>query len=171
MKLIHVSIPEYQKGPDLNLNSIAKQIDKSLTNNFNNQKIVLRAISSANHVITKEKLIEIIKNSGTDRYDPALSGDRYENIGNKSIDFFGRTLEVKPNKKMSIFVLKGFHIYGAQFHKRESEKMDIWLVYDRTKLKSVLHYYERNKGGKRDGYIFKNQADKLLALLGVIVIE
>jgi hypothetical protein len=44
------------------------------------------------------------------------------------------------------------------------------IIYDRFKLKKVLHKYKGRKDTKRDGFIFKNQENKKEALLGIIKI-
>lgn len=168
---IQIHCPDYVLNNTLDLEKVSKCIDQALVKNFPGQKIVLRTLSSSDHDMTRSKLLKIIEQSGSDRYNPALPGDRYENAQNKHIDLFGRTCTVQPDRELSKKLLEGFHIYGAKFHGRPAPKMDIWLVYDRSKLKSVLHYYERYKVYKRDGYVFKDPAHKPEALLGILVIQ
>ncbi len=164
---VRVAIPEYDLN-NLDVHAVARKIDQALVDNFNGQKIVLRAVSPSAHDRSKAQLVADILKNGTDRYDPDRVGDRYENIDKKHIDFFGRVCVVKPGKYLSLFILKGFHVWVPKDHKHN--KMDIWLVYDRSKLKSVMHMYEKYKVLKRDGYVFKEPAKKAEALLGVIEI-
>lgn len=166
--VFRVSCPDYLLGDKLDLKKVGRCIDEVLIRNFPNQRIVLRTLSSSDHSVRKARLLEIIEQTGTDRYDPKRKGDRYENAESKQIDLFGRTCTVSPGKPLSKALLQGFHIYGAKFHGRPSPKMDIWLVYDRDKLKSVLHYYERYQVYKRDGYVFKDPRHKNQALLGIL---
>lgn len=168
--IIELSCPAYKIGDDLDLNEVSKVIDGVLVDNFSSKKVVLRAISSSDHQRSKEELARLIEQTGSDRYDPTRAGDRYKNIENKQIDLFGQTKVISKESSLSLSLLKGFHIYGAEFHGRPSPKMDVWLVYDRSKLKYVSHYYEKAGAMKRDGYIFKDQDNKPQSLLGVIVI-
>lgn len=171
MKIVKVKIAEYDTSKELNLKEISKKIDRALVKNFDGQKVILRAVSSEAHDKSQSELVDVIKKLGTDRYDPVKKGDRYDNVQDKQIDLFGQTKEIKPGKNLSIFLLKGFHIYGQKFHKKPSNKMDIWMVYDRSKLKYVTHFYEKYMVMKRDGYIFKNPNNKAGALLGILVIN
>lgn len=164
---ITIKVPEYQLN-NVDVHAVARKIDLALVDNFNGQKIVLRAVSSSAHERSKTQLIADILKNGSDHYDPHRVGDRYENVDKKHIDFFGRVCTVKPGKYLSLFILKGFHIWVPKDHKHN--KMDIWLVYERSKLKSVLHMYEKYKVLKRDGYVFKDPGAKQDALLGVIEI-
>lgn len=169
--IISVACPAYKIDDTLNLKEVGKCIDQVLVQNFANKRIVLRAISSEEHTISQSELIKKIETLGFDRYDPDRTGDRYKNIASKKIDFFGRNCIVKEGKRLSLPLLEGFHIYGAKFHQKPSSKMDIWLVYDRDKLKVVMHQYAEQPNIKRDGYIFKNPDDKPAALLGVLRIN
>ncbi|MBP7807212.1 hypothetical protein KA047_01815 [Candidatus Saccharibacteria bacterium] len=162
---VRVAIPEYELN-NLDVHAVARKIDQALVDNFNGQKIVLRAVSSSAHERSKEQLITDILQNGTDRYDPNRAGDRYENVDKKHIDFFGRVCTVKPGKYLSLFILKGFHVWVPKNHKHN--KMDIWLVYDRSQLKSVMHMYPQHMILKRDGYVFKDSSHKEQALLGII---
>ena len=171
MKIVQVSIPEYDTSEELDLKSISKCIDRVLVDNFKDKKVILRAVSSEAHKMSQTELVEIIKKIGFDRYDPVRKGDRYDNVHDKQIDLFGQTKIIQAGKDLSIFILKGFHIYGQKFHKKPSNKMDIWMVYDRTKLKYVTHFYEKYMVMKRDGYVFKDPNNKPNALLGIIVIN
>lgn len=171
MKIVRVNIPEYDTSTELNLKSISKQIDAALIKNFDGKKVILRAVSSQAHDKSQAELVEVIKKLGFDRYDPIRKGDRYDNVHDKKIDLFGQTKVIESGKDLSIFILKGFHIYGQKFHNKPSNKMDIWMVYDRSKLKYVTHFYEKYMVMKRDGYIFKDQINKPDALLGILVIQ
>lgn len=171
MKLIRLDVPEYSDNEQLNLSSIASVIDASLLQHFAGKKILLRTLSSRDHAISKEELIKTIMKRGTDRYDPEIKGDRYDNVEGKQIDLFGRICTVKQGNLMSKSLIKGFHIHGAQYHGRPSPKMDIWLVYDRVQLRAISFQPVGHDGKKRDGYIFKNPEDKPAALLGVIVVN
>ena len=171
MKIIHIDIPEYNNNPNIDLKKIASKIDNALTNNFLDKKILLRTVSSSSHDINTAELINLIVKTGTDRYDPTIKGDRYDNKEKKRIDLFGRICTVKPGTLMSRSLLEGFHIYGAEFHKKPSARMDIWIIYDRQKLKSVRFTPKGSNQIKGDGYVFKEHTNMPQTLLGLIVIK
>lgn len=171
MKIVKISIPEYDTSKELDLRTISKRIDKALVDNFSGSKVILRAVSSQAHDMSQVELIEAIKKLGFDRYDPIRKGDRYDNIEGKQIDVFGRICSIKEGNLMSKSLVDGFHVYGAKFHGKPSGKMDIWLLYDRTKMTAVSFHPTGYKDLKRDGYIFKDQNNKPDALLGIIVIQ
>lgn len=173
MKYVNVDIPAYAVDEGLSWKKIAivgREIDRALVDNFAGKKVVLRAISSLDHTLGRDELIEKIKSGGTDRHDSTIAGDRYENIEGKRIDLFGRTVTISSGKKLSRFLLAGFHVWVPKTGYKQ-RKMDIWLVYDRSKLKSVLHSYEKYHINKRDGYVFIDPGKKAEALLGMLVIK
>jgi len=169
--IISIECPEYIVDDQLDLANIGKCIDKSLVETFDGKKIVLRTISSQDHDMSKDELLSLIEREGYDRYDPERSGDRYENVANKHIDFFGRDCIVAAGKKLSQPLLEGFHIYGAELHGKPANKMDIWLIYDRSKLKGIHHKYKDRDDSKRDGYAFIDPGSKSDALLGILEIK
>jgi hypothetical protein len=173
VKIVEISMPEYvvqSKYSAKQLAALARKLDLSLVKYFNGRKIVLRAVSSERHSRTKVSLLKHIKTTGTDRYDLSQAGNGYLNKEGRLIDLFGRMVIVRPGKFLSLSLFKGFHWWvpkkGFQ-HKR----MDIWLVYDRSKLKSVLYTHSKHNVQSRDGYVFKDPDNKPAALLGLITID
>ncbi len=171
MKIVKVKIAEYDTSKELNLKEISKKIDQALVKNFDGQKVILRAVSSEAHDMSQAELVEVIKKTGSDRYDPVKKGDRYDNIEGRQIDVFGRICTIKYGNLMSKSLVDGFHVYGAKYHGRPSAKMDIWLIYDRSKMTALSFHLIGYKDLKRDGYVFKDQDNKTDALLGIVVIQ
>jgi len=169
--IIKIDCPEYILDKHLDLKKVGQCIDRALVDHFDGKKVVLRTLSSHEHKMSFAELIQKIEQLGYDRYDPERIGDRYSTIDGKHIDFFGRPCVVSSNKTLSLPLLEGFHIYGARFHGRPFAQRNIWLVYDRLALKSVMHMDENGGRVKRDGYVFKNPENKPKALLGILVIE
>jgi uncharacterized ferredoxin-like protein len=166
--IIDVNCPNYTLDDNLDLGAVAARIDNALFENFEGKDVVLRAISSAAHTMPKEKLVSLIEKTGYDRYDPEREGDRYENINNKHIDFFGLACKAQRGNELALLLLEGFHIYGSRYHGRSSPKMDIWLVYDKSQLKEVVHQYEGRSDKKRDGFVFRDANAKPETLLGIL---
>ena len=116
---------------------------------------------------TVDELVEIIERDGTDRYDPARKGDRYENIQDKHIDLFGFRRKVTPRMQLFKDVVYGFYhsalgVYGRPI------RIDILAVYDAAQLKAVVHQYEGRAYKKRDGFVFRNPAHKRKASMGIM---
>ena len=89
MQIISVSAPDYKIDSEPNYRAIGKLIDDELKKHFMGRKILLRGIGSQEHPNkTVDELVQIIADTGTDRYDKYRVGDRYENTENKQIDLF-----------------------------------------------------------------------------------
>jgi len=57
----------YVVEPDLNLQEVGRCIDDILVMRFGGRKIVLRAVSSSEHNMSREELLKQIERLGTDR--------------------------------------------------------------------------------------------------------
>lgn len=133
--------------------------------------IVLRGIASSEHPdTTADQLIQIIQKTGTDHYDPQRKGDRYENVEGKQIDLFGTLATVSPTSQIADIIIYGFYHSAIGVHGRPM-KIDVFTVYDATKLAQVPHRYEGRDDVKDDGFIFTDPGNKVGALLGVIQVE
>ena len=167
----NIKIPKVYWENKPNFEKISKKIDNCLEKHFLGKKVAIRVLSSEEHKGRSiNDIIKIIKRLGHDRYDPRRKGDRYENLDNHHIDFFA--LDFKINKKGPYFkdFLEPFYFWPI--HDRGKPiRIDIAIIYDRSKLKRVEHRYKgREKELKKDGFIFKDKNNKPEAILGVIKI-
>jgi hypothetical protein len=168
--IFEIHLPEYNVKTTPDHKSIGKKIDAIIIKNFLGDKIAIRGLGSQEHPSkTQDELIEIIKQQGIDRYDPKRRGDRYENIGNKKIDFFAIDRKITQKSRVSSYLIKPFYKYPPQFG-RVPIKVDILIIYDMAKLKRVVHQYEGRKDIKRDGFVFKDQNNKPDAIKAIIKI-
>lgn len=168
MKILSVAIPQYsvQKEPDHE--AIGRVVDTVIKENFLGQTVIVRGLSSTAHPgKTVDELVEIIKQEGTDRYDPERIGDRYENIKGKHIDLFAFRRKVTPTMKLFKDISWGFY-HGAKAIHGKPIRIDLLTIYDASQLNAVVHQYEGREDIKRDGFIFKNPEDKSAALLAVV---
>lgn len=166
-----VSLPDYQVQNEPNHAAIGKQVDDVLRQHFLGQTVVVRGISlSAHPNLSTNELIVKINQHGTDRYDPQNKGDRYENIGNKHIDFFAFRRKVTPRMQLFKDVSWGFY-HGAKKIHGAPVRIDLLLIYDSAQLKAVLHQYEGRPDKKRDGFVFKDSANKPAALRAILIIS
>lgn len=170
MKLIELMIPNYNVEAEPDYKLIGKLIDEELKKNFIGKDILLRGIGSQQHTgKSVDEVIDIIQRTGTDRYDAAKIGDRYENIENKHIDLFAFSATVKPDTELAWQVIYGFYHSAIAVH-GSPVRIDILTIYDATQMTEVAHQYEGRDDIKRDGFVFNDPANKQAALLGIIKI-
>jgi len=163
-----VSAPTYRIDSEPDHTAIGEKVDATIKQHFMGQTIVVRGISSSAHPgKSLDELIAIIKHEGTDRYDPDREGDRYENLQGKHIDLFAFRRKVTPTMQFFKDMTWGFYHGGIAIHGKPT-RIDLLLIYDAQKLKRVLHQYEGRDDKKRDGFAFKDPANKPAALLGIV---
>lgn len=165
-KVIHISCPEYN-FEDLNLEKVANCIDKALNDNFSNQDVVLRAIQSEKHDLSKSELIEKILDLGSDRFNV---NDRNEvKVNDRPIDFYGMRCKIEGS--ITLPNLEGFHKWKPKCLERPQRRADIWMIYDPKQLENVEYMHAMYHVPCRDGYLFKDIDKKPDALLGLLVID
>lgn len=170
MKLLTISLPQYTIDEEPDHKAIGKLVDEVIKENFVGQTVIVRGISSKEHSDKMlDQLIEIIKNKGTDRYDPERQGDRYENIRGKHIDLFAFRRKVTPKMELFKDISWGFY-HGAKAIHGKPVRIDLLSIYDASQLQAVVHQYEGRDDIKRDGFVFRQPENKPNALLGIIKI-
>jgi hypothetical protein len=165
-----IRVPEYKVDKKRDWKEIGSKIDAKIKKHFFGKRIGVRCLSSKDHGKPLKELIKLIRKHGTDRYNPKIKGDRYENLECKNIDLFA--LDFKVSKKSAIMekFIEPFYTWPLKFG-RKPIRLDLIVIYDRKKLKAVYHRYEgREKEIKRDGFVFKEPENKRAALLGMIEI-
>lgn len=169
MKPIYkISLPEYTLDEESDFDVLGKKIDAILKKHYFGQKVVVRALGSQEHSgKNAEELAKIIQETGTDRYDPNRKGDRYENIEQKHIDFFGMDFLITKSGEYFKFLLEPFYSYPPK-----PVRIDIAIIYDPEQLEVIEHQYEGREGEiKKDGFAFKDHDKKQDAVKGIILIE
>lgn len=168
MKYLELALPGYTIDKEPEHKAIGKPVDDLLKEHFMGETVVVRGVASSEHPdMTIDELIEIIRSAGTDRYDPSRTGDRYENIQGKHIDLFAFRRKITPRTELFKDITWGFY-HGAKTIHGKPMRIDILTVYDAALLKAVIHQYEGRDDIKRDGFVFKDPADKVGALRAVI---
>ena len=163
-----ISIPEYHVKTKPDSVFIGAKIDKIIKKHFLGQNIVIRCLGSQEHKgKTVKSLVKIIKNLGVDKYNTKRKGEKYENVENKHIDFFALDFKITQKGKYTENFIEPFYAYPKHDDK-SPVRIDIIIVYDLSKLKRVLHKYEGRTDIKRDGFVFKNPANKPDAIKGII---
>ncbi|MEI6480725.1 MAG: hypothetical protein WCO19_00290 [Candidatus Saccharibacteria bacterium] len=171
MKLIRINLPQYKIDELPDHEALGKIVDQELKKHFMGQSILVRGIASSEHPdITIEELIDTIKSTGTDRYDPTRKGDRYENIDNKHIDMFAFPHSVTEDSSIFEDVVYGFYHSAIGVHGKP-QRIDILTIYDATKMTKVVHQYEGRDDIKEDGYVFNDTKNRVDAILGIVRID
>lgn len=165
-------LPEYQVDQEPDHEAIGRKVDEFIKQHFLGQHVAIRCLGSCEHPgKTVDDVIEIIKQTGTDRYDSKRQGDRYENNEDRRIDFFAFDYEITKDSEI-------FHIFTWPFYhwciERSGKpvRIDIVTFYDPKKLEQVHFTYKgrENEGERSDGWVFKDQANKTDAVLGIVKI-
>jgi hypothetical protein len=166
--LVHtIDLPQYQVDSEPHYRAIGRIFDDELKNYFLGQSLVIRGIASSEHPgKTVDELIEIIKNTGTDRYNPERKGDRYENSEGKRIDFFAFPVRVDQNMEFFHQMIWGFYHSAKAVH-GYPVRIDIVTIYDAAQLQQVEHQYEGQNEVKDDGFTFKFPANKPAAVKAI----
>ena len=164
-----IKLPEYQVTTEPDHNSIGKPVDDIIKQHFMNETIVVRGVGSGEHDMPTDSLINIIQKTGTDRYDQGRLGDRYQNVENKQIDFFAFKRKMTSKTELFKDISWGFYHGSIAIHGRPV-RIDIIIIYDSKKVKSVLHHYDGREKGKRDGFVFRDddRKDAVRAIIKIV---
>lgn len=101
MKLLTINLPQYSVATEPDHKAIGKPVDDLLKEHFMGQKVLIRGLGSMEHPGKSiDEVIEIIKTTGTDRYDPKRIGDRYTNVGDKYFDLCALRRTISPRSEI-----------------------------------------------------------------------
>jgi hypothetical protein len=166
-----IAIPKVYEENKPDFAKIGAKIDGCLKRHFLGKAVAVRVLSSQEHKgKSVDDLIGIIKRLGHDRYDPKRNGDRYENLDNKHIDLFALDFTVDKNGEYFAQFIEPFY-YWPISDRGYPVRLDIAIIYDRSKLSVVEHRYEgRENELKKDGFVFRDPDHKPEAILGIIKI-
>jgi hypothetical protein len=167
-----VTLPEYNfNNGEPDHKAISKPVDEELRKHFMGKKILIRGLGSHEHDgKSVDELIEIIKTTGTDRYDPKRIGDRYTNVGDKYFDLCA--LRRTISERSRIFWQLSWSFYASPLKERGYPvRVDILTIYDPKKLRAVTYSpIGQSDRVMRDGFVFKDPSKKADAILGIIKI-
>ena len=184
VKVIEISLPEYNIKKKPNYIKIGKKVDKVLEKNFPDGKYIIRALSSDDHQgVSLNKLVKIILEKGTDRYDPKRKSIAHEEFSGYDYDIQAGTFEIK-NSKLVIpkdykypteFGDAVYHFYEhTPLDRGYAVRLDLLIIYDPTKLMRARKFHSKARGVRKGLnkylYKFKNRKNKKGALLGIVKI-
>jgi hypothetical protein len=165
-----IHLPEYRVDVEPDHEKVGKVVDDEIKKHFMGQTVLIRALGSMEHPGKMiDEMIEIIKTTGTDRYDLERVGDRYANIQGKHIDLYALRRTISPKTKL--FWQLSWSFYASPLKTRGYPvKVDIITIYDPKQLKAVMHQPENHAHVKRDGFVFKDPANKPAAVKAIFKI-
>jgi len=167
-----VHLPQYSfdKG-EPNHKAIGITVDDALRKHLTGQKVLIRGLGSQEHPgKTVNELIDIIRATGTDRYDPERMGDRYTNVGDVYFDLCALRRTISPRSK--IFWQLSWSFYCSPLKERGYPVLvDVLVVYDPNQLKAVTYRPVGQKGRvMRDGFVFRDPDNKPAAIKAIFKI-
>ncbi|MBP7767100.1 hypothetical protein KA068_01090 [Candidatus Saccharibacteria bacterium] len=166
--VITVRLPQYNIDTEPEHKAIGKPVDDVIKKHFMGQTVLIRGLGSMEHSgKSTNELIEIIKTTGTDRYDPERAGDRYANVQGKHIDLYAlrRTISSRSN----VFWQLSWSFYQSPLKTRGYPvRVDILVIYDPKQLKAVIHQPTGHPNVKRDGFVFRDPNNKPNAIKAII---
>jgi hypothetical protein len=134
--------------------------------------LCIRGISLSEHnrvngtAISADTLIDIIVNTGHDRYNPEIAGNRYCNIEKLNIDIFAYDVIPFYDDDDLTYFFQSFYWYGLA-ENGEPSMLDVIIVYDTNLLDRIEHHYAGRGDIKRDGFAFRN-GDKTACIKCII---
>lgn len=172
MPVYTIHLPQYNfDNGEPDHKALGTTVDDALREHFTGQTILIRGLGSHEHPgKTADELINIIKTTGTDRYDPARMGDRHANIGNVYFDLCALRRTISPRSK--IFWQLSWSFYNSPLRERGYPVLvDILIAYDPKQLKTVTYRPVGQKGRiMRDGFVFRDPDNKPAAIKAIFKI-
>lgn len=142
-------------------NARNEKIDAEIKKHFIGSRVCIRVLGSSVHKEkTIEELVGIIRDIGTDRYDPTIKSDRYYNKEGRNIDFFALDFVVG-------FQTKILDEFTWRKKLRPPLLIDVIIVYDADHVEMVVYTPIGREKKKFDGFVFKNIPSKPKAIKAI----
>ncbi len=170
IKLQQISLPTYLLHAPPNFQQAGKALDAFIREQYSEQEVLIRCISSANHRGKSVKeLINIIRKQGTDKYDLSYRSfwEDWEEYRGANFDIFASRKVVDKDFSFGEKVLELFY-EGALADRGYRVIIDILLIYDIIKFEMVPIFFSNSE--VEETWKFKEQEKKTDALLGIIEI-
>jgi hypothetical protein len=183
-KIFTVTVPEYTVNEKPDYLRIGKIVDTAIEENFSDGRYIYRALSSDDHPHkTRDELVSIIIELGTDKYDPSRKSVCHEQYSVYDYDIQAGSFEIK-NAKIVIEptdnypTLFGDTIYdfyeNAPYDRGYPVRIDLLTLYDVSKLEPAKLKNPDSLGVdprlSKYLYRFKDRDNKQEALLGIVKI-
>jgi hypothetical protein len=162
LPVIHLSKPKDDT-------ELASLLNGTLIKYFKDQTVLIRCIGSQDHPdITKNKLVDHIIDTGTDKYDDTRQMVAHDYYKKWNPDLFASKVNVRDKTKIFKEILTDFE-HGAIKDRGYSVKIDIIMIYDPQYFKMISNVYAGHS--ESDLFRFKNDKIKNQSLKGLIIID
>lgn len=182
-KIIKVSVPEYNLESHPDYVSVGKKVDAEIVKNFSDGKYVYRAIGLDDHPeLALDEFVEIVKESGTDKYDPERKEVCFDEFCMYDHDMQAGCFEIKDGEIIeegleypTMFgdTVKKFH-ENVLLDRGHRVRIDVLLMYDLNKMEKAKKIDESAESSRPELvdclYKFKDPENKKDALVGIVKI-
>lgn len=180
-KIVEVPLPEYTIESKPNYIELGKKVDEVIESNFPDSYYFERVLSIEDHPdLDIDDLVDIIVNTGTDRYDPGRKSVCHEEFEIYDYDLHLGSFEIK-DRKIQIYeddeqpTLFGNAIYNFYEHtprdRGKKLRIDLMVLYDPDCFEQAKKFPEHKSKPehKFDKYLykFKEGLDRRYAVVGV----
>lgn len=183
-KIVSVHVPEYTLNSRPDYIAIGKKVDKEIAKNFDDGVYVARAIGKDDHThLSLDQLVDLIVETGTDKYDPQRRSVVHEEFSAYDYDFQADKFGIKDSKMVFDDLETSHTLFGdivsnfyenAPIDRGYPVRIDLLLLYDAKQLqpapKSNLKIAGVNPKFEKYLYRFRNRNNKKAALVGIVKI-
>ncbi len=184
-KIIEVKLPEYQINIKPDYLKLGKKVDKFIEKNIPNGKYIVRAISLDEHPnLNLQKLTDIVKVTGTDKYNKKRKGIGHNEFRDYDYDIQAGVITIKHNK----VVIPKDYKYPTEFgdiiyHFYQHDpldrgypvRIDLLLFYDFYQLEKAkrIRFQAKEIRKELENYLYKfkypqRKRDSLLFIFKIL---
>ncbi len=157
------------KAVDIITCTSSDDADQYVAKHYSGDKVLVRCLSSKEHAkYSLEELVQLIAQTGTDRYDPHRKMMFHEFYEAHAPDLFADLVEVSEESPIIGPLFQDF-FEKTKGDRQEGVRADIVLLYDPDKLEMISNVYENQE--QSDCFRFKHIDRKVQALLAIICIS
>jgi hypothetical protein len=177
--ILHIQITESRCQPPTRLNfddcrSIGRELDDLLHRNFPNELLAIRALDSRDSRhgnMGRKQLINIIRNSGSDRHDDhqTAQGTAILERQNLTADMYCYLFDLKSVSEYMVQPIWDLYSASAMGERLGSEiYVDVITIYDPKQLEPIPYILEFGGAGT-DAFNFQSES-RTKAIKGIIEI-
>lgn len=178
-----IALPEYVAGQEPEAAILGARLDGLIVREFPDRRLAIRGIGMCDHPgRSLEELTALIRETGTDRYDPDRKGVHQDFYAGYPIDLFatpcfvaGGVLQSRNDPGVSVTgqMIADFY-HGALADRGYSVRLDLLLIYDREQLVEIdcsALWPDSSPEPESSSFAFRFPERKRDALLGIVLIQ
>ena len=182
LRVVEVAVPEYSVSREPDYLSVGGKVDRAIEASFPDGRYILRAIGLDEHPeLTLQKLVRIISDTGTDKYDPGRRSVAHDEFSGYDYDIHAGPIEIRHSRLVvepdemfpTVFGGIAWHFYhGAPLDRGHSVRIDLLILYDPRKVVRARKSHPSAKGVRkglnRFLYKFADPRNKRDAVRGLV---